>query len=148
MRREREMRGVSLEEITTATRIGPRFLQALENEKWDELPGGVFNRGFVKAIAHYLGIDEEALLGEYTLATGDAGTPSAVVARVPHKAAMRPLPVNAPKMPWITWVLTVVALAAILGGGFYLWRRHVAKRNAARPAAAVTTSADPAGGAH
>lgn len=145
MRREREMRGVSLEEITSATRIGPRFLQALENERWQELPGGVFNRGFVKAIAHYLGIDEEALLGEYTLATGDAGTPSATVPRPIARTA--PLPLNQPKTPWITWVLTVVVIAAIVGGGILLWRRHVAKRNAARPAAVISiVPAD--GGAH
>ena len=128
------MRGVTLDEITTATRIGPRFLQALENENWEQLPGGVFNRGFVKAIAHYLGIDEEALLGEYTLATGDAGTPSSTASRVPVKATSRPLPLNAPQVPWISWLLAVIMFAAIAGGAWYLWKRHVAKRNAAHPA--------------
>ena len=49
LKREREMRGVSLEEVSAATRISPRFLEAIENEKWDELPGGVFNRGFIRA---------------------------------------------------------------------------------------------------
>jgi cytoskeletal protein RodZ len=129
------MRGVTLDEITTATRIGPRFLQALENENWEQLPGGVFNRGFVKAIAHYLGIDEEALLGEYTLATGDAGTPSSTVTRAPARS----LPLNEPRVPWITWLLAVVLFAAIAGGAIYLWRRHVAKRNAAPPAAVAAT---------
>ena len=138
------MRGVSLEEITTATRIGPRFLQALENERWEDLPGGVFNRGFVKAIAHYLGIDEEALLGEYTLATGDAGAPSATVVRTQHRPT---LPLHEPQLPWITWVLTAVLIAAIISAGIFLWRRHVAKRKAARPATTLTSAA-PAGGAH
>ena len=55
LKRERELREVTLEEITSATRIGPRFLNALENEDWEKLPGGVFNRGFVRAIARYLG---------------------------------------------------------------------------------------------
>jgi cytoskeletal protein RodZ len=139
------MRGVTLDEITTATRIGPRFLQALENERWEELPGGVFNRGFVKAIAHYLGIDEEALLGEYTLATGDAGTPSSTVARTPTRS----LPLNEPRVPWLTWLLAAVLFAAIAGGAIYLWRRHVAKRNAAPPAAVVAiVMAAPGGGTH
>ena len=137
------MRGVTLDEITTATRIGPRFLQALENENWEQLPGGVFNRGFVKAIAHYLGIDEEALLGEYTLATGDAGTPSSTVTRAPARS----LPLNEPRVPWITWLLAVVLFAAIAGGAWYLWKRHVAKRNAAHPAA-VAAIMVATGGSH
>ena len=56
LKRERELREVTLEEITAGTRIGARFLEALENEQWDKLPGGVFNRGFVRAIARYLGL--------------------------------------------------------------------------------------------
>lgn len=71
LRREREMRGVSLEEISTATRISVHFLQALENEKWDVLPGGIFNRGFIRAVAHFLGLDEESLIAEYALTTND-----------------------------------------------------------------------------
>jgi cytoskeleton protein RodZ len=65
LRREREMRGVSLEEIAAATRISTRFLEALENEQWDRLPGGAFNRGFIRSIARFLGIDEDGLVAEY-----------------------------------------------------------------------------------
>ncbi len=65
LKRERELRGVSLEEVATATRIAPRFLEALENEQWDKLPGGVFNRGFIRAVARYLGLDEDNLVSEY-----------------------------------------------------------------------------------
>ena len=71
LRREREMRGVSLQEISTATRIGVRFLEALESEQWDRLPGGVFNRGFIRAVARFLGLDEESLVGEYAQVTHD-----------------------------------------------------------------------------
>jgi hypothetical protein len=76
LKREREMREVTLKEVTTATRIGPRFLEALENEEWDKLPGGVFNRGFVRAIARFLGLDEENLLAEYDLAHGEPNMPA------------------------------------------------------------------------
>lgn len=67
LKREREMRGVSLEEIAAATRINTRFLEAIENERWDQLPGGVFNRGFIRSIARYLGMDEDSLVAEYDL---------------------------------------------------------------------------------
>src|SRR5271167_547483 len=90
LRREREMRGVSLDEISAATRIATRFLQAIENEQWDQLPGGVFNRGFVRAVAHYLGLDEENIVAEYALAVDDrptvpvwTGSPPAVTSHQP-----------------------------------------------------------------
>jgi cytoskeletal protein RodZ len=71
LKREREMRGVSLDEVSVATRIKPQYLSALENEQWSQLPGGVFNRGFIRTIARFLGMDEETILAEYALATKD-----------------------------------------------------------------------------
>src|ERR1700734_633093 len=78
LKREREMRGVSLEEISTATRIATRFLVALENEQWEQLPGGVFNRGFIRAIARFLGLDEDSLVSEYALVTKGRPEPGVV----------------------------------------------------------------------
>jgi len=71
LKREREMRGVSLEEVSHATRISTRYLEALEAERWSGLPGGVFNRGFIRTISKFLGLDEADLLGEYAEATKD-----------------------------------------------------------------------------
>src|SRR5256885_15785980 len=71
LKRERELRGVSRDEICTATRISIRFLEALENEQWSPLPGGIFNRGFVRAVARFLGLDEDDLLAEYDLAMAE-----------------------------------------------------------------------------
>ena len=71
LRRDRELRGVSQEEISAATRIGPHFLEALENEQWERLPGGVFNRGFLRGVARFLGLDEDDLIAQYDLAIGE-----------------------------------------------------------------------------
>ncbi len=71
LKREREMRGVSRAEICAATRIGTRFLEALENEQWEVLPGGIFNRGFIRAVARFLGLDEDDLVAEYDLAVSE-----------------------------------------------------------------------------
>jgi cytoskeleton protein RodZ len=71
LKRERDMREVSMDELSKSTRISSRFLQALENEDWEKLPGGIFGHGFVRTIARYLGLDEEALLSEYDLARAD-----------------------------------------------------------------------------
>lgn len=70
LQREREMRGISLEEIAASTKIGTRSLRALEKEEFDQLPGGVFNKGFVRAYAKYLGIDEEQAVADYMAAMG------------------------------------------------------------------------------
>src|SRR5258708_33230389 len=75
LKRERELREVSLNEIASATRIAAKFLEALQNEQWNKLPGGVFGHGFVRSIARYLGLNEEALLSEYDMARNQASAP-------------------------------------------------------------------------
>jgi cytoskeleton protein RodZ len=125
LKREREMREVSLKEVTTATRIGPRFLEALENEEWEKLPGGIFNRGFVRSVARYLGLDEENLLAEYDLAHGEPSMP-----------APQPYENKIPRPPIWVPILAVLGLLAVLGGliagGIYGWRRYAAHRAAKR----------------
>jgi len=137
LKREREMRGVTLEEISAATRIASRFLRAIENEEWDQLPGGVFNRGFVRAVARYLGLDEESIVAEYTLAVGDrpsvpvwTGSPPAVT----------------PDHPWLAWIIAALLICAILAGGWFGTRRFLALRAAKRTAqaAAASTASPPA----
>jgi cytoskeleton protein RodZ len=68
LRREREMRGVSLEEISSATKISLRFLEAIEREDFSKLPGGIFSRSFIRSYARYLGLDEERVVAEFQLA--------------------------------------------------------------------------------
>lgn len=104
------MRGVSLEEIASATRITTRNLEALENEKWDQLPGGVFNRGFIRSISRYLGLDEEVLVAEYVIATNDQ----------PHMAVWADK-TEVSKQPVLPWMLAALGLLVLLAG-FFLWR--------------------------
>ncbi len=66
------MRGITLEEIAEATKIGTRSLRALEQQDFDKLPGGIFNKGFVRAYARYLGLDEEQAVTDYMAALNDA----------------------------------------------------------------------------
>src|SRR5579859_5904417 len=130
LKRERELREVAPNEIVVATRISLRFLQALENEDWDKLPGGVFNRGFVRAIARYLGLDEENLLAEYDLAHGDES------AEPP-----RPLENRIPSPP--KWIPVALAVGTLVVAAVYGWHRHTAYRPANSPSA--TASQAPAG---
>lgn len=113
LKREREMRGVSLEEISAATRISVRFLEALENEHWAQLPGGIFNRGFIRSVARFLGMDEEGLVAEYALETREK----------PEIAIWTKEPVRK-RRNWSAIIGTVVILAAIIAGGWYVNQRY------------------------
>lgn len=73
------MRGVSLEEISSATRISTRFLTAIESGHWEELPGGAFNRGFIRSASRYLGLDEDGMVAEYSLETSSNGSTRAEI---------------------------------------------------------------------
>lgn len=65
LKRLREHKGLSIREVADATHIGGRFLQAIESDNYSILPGGIFNRGFVRSYARYLGFDEEQALVLY-----------------------------------------------------------------------------------
>ncbi|HTZ49315.1 MAG TPA: helix-turn-helix domain-containing protein [Verrucomicrobiae bacterium] len=135
LKRERELREVTLEEITSATRIGPRFLEALENEEWEKLPGGVFNRGFVRSIARYLGLDEEVLLGEYDLAHG---------AQVASTNPPEPKQKMESPSRWRSVVgilITLLLLAAIVVGAIFAWKHFAVHRGAKAPPAASAPAA-------
>ncbi|MDX2034759.1 MAG: DUF4115 domain-containing protein [Blastocatellia bacterium] len=65
LKRAREERGVTLHDIANSTHIGVRFLQAIESDNYDILPGGVFNRAFVRKFAKQVAYDEEQALKLY-----------------------------------------------------------------------------------
>jgi cytoskeleton protein RodZ len=69
---EREKRKITLEQISVSTKIGTRMLQALEEDNFNQLPGGIFNRGFVRAYSRFLGLDEDQTIADYMQASGDA----------------------------------------------------------------------------
>jgi cytoskeleton protein RodZ len=110
LQREREMRGVTLQEISAATKISVRFLQALEAEEFTKLPGGIFTRSFIRAYAKYLGLDEDRLLAEYQLVAQPRADVdlSRLVASNPD--ARR----EASRGPILTLLLAVV----LVGGGY------------------------------
>src|SRR6185369_11641013 len=67
LKRERELRQISLREVSEATKINLRYLDALEQNDFRHLPGGVFNKGFVRAYSEYIGVDPEAMVNAYLL---------------------------------------------------------------------------------
>lgn len=111
LRRERELRGIKLEEIAESTKVAVRYLRALEQEDLEKLPGGIFSKGFVRAYARYLGIDEEEAISDFVRLAGEA-------------EAGLPQPPPPPEKPQIEtrysrWWLVLAVLALIAVGVYY-----------------------------
>lgn len=67
LKTQRELRGVSLREMADSTKISVRFLQALEEDRLDVLPGGIYPRAFVRQYALYIGLDPERTVADFLL---------------------------------------------------------------------------------
>ena len=65
LKRERELRGITLQEIADATKINIRYLRDLEEERLDNLPGTFFIKGIIRSFAKYMGLDESTILNSY-----------------------------------------------------------------------------------
>jgi cytoskeleton protein RodZ len=65
LKKERESRNISLDEMASSTKIVGRYLAALENDRLGDMPGGFFVRGIIRTYATYLGLDVNEVLSRY-----------------------------------------------------------------------------------
>jgi cytoskeleton protein RodZ len=139
LRREREMRGIALDEIVESTKISRRHLEALEGEHFDQLPGGVFNKGFVRAYARFLGIDEDQAVADYSAASNEQPEPEDKFPLEIHEEPNRELNPRRSRLPL---VFAVAALAGVLVGYFFWLKSKPHGTDATQPN--VTQSSAPA----
>ena len=66
LREQREAKGMSREEVSRSTRVPVSSVERIENDQFDELPGEVFVRGFLKSYARAVGVPQEEVLARYT----------------------------------------------------------------------------------
>jgi cytoskeletal protein RodZ len=127
LRRERDVRGVSLREIAEGTKISVRFLQALEEDRLDVLPGGLFPRAFVRQYALFLGLDPDKTVGDFVSAHGEA--------RPERRPA--PPPARRPRLSLGHVFLAAVAVLAVV----LTLRRGGEERPRPEPTPAAATAA-------
>ena len=134
------MRGISLDEIMATTKIGRRLLLALEEEQFDLLPGGIFNKSYVRAYAKCVGMNEDEAVAEYLEAAQEPVPDTKVIA---HQHAFhsdpRPERSGFPVLPVL--ILLVVAIGA--AGGWQIYHNHQHEREqqaVAKPAETATVA--------
>ena len=136
LKREREERKITLDDISVATKIGTRFLAALEEERFDQLPGGIFNKGFVRAYARHLGIDENQAIADFVAASApslpesppeDTPVLAAMAVRVPESKQ------KSRSNDGIPWSMVAVVLLS-MAFGFALWGFHSREKSVPRGA--------------
>jgi len=149
LRREREIRAISLKEIADATKISKRFLDAIERNDHKTLPAPVFTRGFVREYARYLGLNAEEMVNRYNYAA--AGDDR--IEKSAHLDRLTPKPSDAPVAPpkrgipsplarvdrnIYFFILVTAALAAVIW--WAVARKREARNEEARVVAPVVTA--------
>jgi len=126
LRRERDVRGVSLREVAEGTKISVRFLQALEEDRLDVLPGGLFPRAFVRQYALFLGLDPDKVATDFVAAHGEQP--------VALERKLVPAPERGPRLSLGRVFLAAVAVLAVV-----LTFRHAREPERARLQAPLPT---------
>ncbi|MEK6283625.1 MAG: helix-turn-helix domain-containing protein [Acidobacteriota bacterium] len=112
LRLAREEKHIPLREVSDQTRISIHYLEAIETNEFKRLPGGIFNRSFVKAYARYVGFDEKDALEGYTRFMRDAGD-SAEDVGSSHYHSKVYTDTPATRSPVLTVVMAIVILAIL-----------------------------------
>lgn len=146
LRRTREKKGLSLDEAMEATRIRKEFLQALEEEDFDQLPAAVYVKGFLRNYAAFLGLDPQEILS--LLQPPENSTPSTTAAPV---APMLDQPLEPASLRRFWPVAAPLVAITLLVTGWWAYQRYFGgvppfARPTATPTAAPTptvTAAQP-----
>jgi cytoskeleton protein RodZ len=129
LRLAREERGIALREISDQTHIPTHYLEAIEANDYKRLPGGIFNKSFIKAYARHVGYDEKEALEAYARTAREQGAPEEVVS-TPYQPRVY-TDGSSTRSPLVTLLLTVLILAILSLGvyaGLHWYQRRAASR--------------------
>jgi cytoskeleton protein RodZ len=130
LRLAREARGIALRDISDQTRISMRYLEAIEVDDYRRLPGGIFNRSFIRAYAKFVGYDENQAIDEYGRTLRELGGPD----EEPEPKTFKSLVYTddaSHRSPLKNLLLAIVILAiltAFVLGGLHFYRRRLAPK--------------------
>ncbi len=144
LRQAREARNITLQEVAASTKVSSRALQALEDERFDLLPGGIFNKGFVRAYARCVGLDEEKTVAEY-LEAAKLATPEIDMQAMSTQisAARQGAHDRGPNAATVVGVLALI-VALAMGAVWLRELRKDSREHAAAQHAAESSGTNPA----
>ena len=131
LRLEREARGIALRDISEQTRISMRYLEAIETDDYRRLPGGIFNRSFIRAYAKFVGFDENEAMEEYARTLRDRGEPADDGSVKPFRSLVYTDGGAHSRSPFITLLLAIVILAILslcVWAGLHFYQRTIRRR--------------------
>lgn len=125
LRQAREERGITLSEVAEQTRISSLYLESIENDDYRILPGGIFNKGFVKSYAKYVGVDEQEALLDYSLILADNEGSDDEDLKVFKPEVLTDDRSGSSMIPTVIWAVVILAImsAGIWFGVNYLRNR-------------------------
>ena len=135
LKKARESKGISLDQIANQTRISTRFLAAIENEEFQLLPGGIFNRGFVRSFAEAVGLDPDQAVAAYERVSS---VPQTTIDEPASTAA------GAPKTERHLYPIAVGILAIAVAVFYLMSRESGHNAGTATPAPATPPAIQPA----
>src|SRR5476651_1052832 len=110
LRARREAYGVTIIEVAATLRIRAAFLEAIENNRYDQLPGAAYALGFVRTYAEHLGLDAEAIARRFK---------AEVAGSVPKRDLTFPMPLTERSLPGGAVLLVALIIAACAYGVWY-----------------------------
>jgi Helix-turn-helix domain/RodZ C-terminal domain len=143
LREARLERGIDLTEVERVTKIRVKFLRAMEEDRWKELPAPAYARGFLQTYARYLDLDDKAMVEQYreTVEPEDAGGP--IPEGVIHSGTIEPrrsLRLAAYVLGGLASAAAVALIVAAIGSSGGSGDGGASKRHHGRPATTISTS--------
>jgi cytoskeleton protein RodZ len=121
LRRERELREISLREISDETKVTYRYLEALEQDNESRLPAEVFTKGIIRSYAQYVGIDPDEALLRYQEYQKSRELTRAQQQRPETEVPLAPVsPRN--RFLWLWVVLALLLVGAAVYYGIQKWQ--------------------------
>ncbi len=120
LRLAREARGIALRDISEQTRISMRYLEAIEGDDYRRLPGGIFNRSFIRAYAKFIGYDEHEAIEDYARTMRERGESSDDETPKPfHSLVYTDDAAHPKRSPLLTLLLAIVILALLSAAVYF-----------------------------
>jgi cytoskeleton protein RodZ len=132
LRLARETRGIALRDISENTRISMRYLEAIETNDYRRLPGGIFNRSFIRAYAKFVGYDEHEAMEDYARTLRERGENDDDEMPKSHRSLVYTDDGGShSRSPLVTLLLAIIILAALslaVWAGLHFYQRSQRQR--------------------